>query len=65
MDRLGAIELRDDRHFFDYGLSEADVQDPQIWAAAWADGIRQRSVGEDITPGASGDGPDWDRYLAE
>jgi hypothetical protein len=35
MDRLGAVELRDDAHFFDYGLSEDDVQELRAWAAGW------------------------------
>ena len=65
MDRLGAVELRDDAHFFDYGLSEADVQELRIWAASWVDDLRQRAADESTAAGPPEDGPDWDRYLED
>lgn len=63
MDRLGAVELRDDVHFFDYGLTEADVQELRTWVAGWAESLRRRAASQDIATGPAEDGPDWDTYL--
>jgi hypothetical protein len=65
-DRLDSAEMRDDRTFLFYGLSEFDVAELRRWAQSWADDIRHRL--------AAGDGPneepvnadqDWDVYLDE
>jgi hypothetical protein len=63
MDRLGAVELRDDAKFFDYGLSEADVHELRIWAAGWVVELRQRAASDDAIAGRLENGPDWDKYL--
>lgn len=65
MDRLEAVELRDDAHFFDYGMSESEVQKLRVWASNWVEHLRQRAASENTDMALLTDGPDWDRYLEQ
>ncbi|MDT5040354.1 MAG: hypothetical protein QOE51_1339 [Actinoplanes sp.] len=62
-DRLEAVELRDDRTFYGYGLDDAQIAEVRRWALGWATDIRARPHQPGSGEGRSG--PDWDAYLEE
>lgn len=62
-ERLEAVELRDDRTFYAYGLDEEQIAEVRRWALGWAAIIRVRTERAIADEGRSG--PDWDAYLDE
>jgi hypothetical protein len=62
-DRLEAVELRDDRTFYGYGLDDAQIAEVRRWALGWAADVRARTC--QAGPGEGRSGPDWDAYLDE
>jgi hypothetical protein len=62
-DRLEAVELRDDRTFYGYGLDDAKIAEVRRWALGWAADIRVRT--DQSSPGENRCEPEWDTYLDE
>jgi hypothetical protein len=62
-DRLEAVELRDDRTFYGYGLDDAQIAELRRWALGWAAEVRSRP--EEPSPGERRSDEDWDAYLDE
>ena len=62
-DRLEAVELRDDRTFYGYGLDDAQIAEVRRWALGWTTDIRARA--HQVGPGEASSGPVWDAYLDE